>query len=77
MIDDRRLHTATLLSDGSVLVTGGRQESTAKGTSTVLGTAELFYPNLPDLSGCNPLFASKPAVLLYNALRGRASRVAA
>ena len=72
MIDDRRLHTATPLSDGSVLVTGGRQESTAKGTSTVLGTAEVFYPNLPDLSGCNPRFGSKPAVVLQNAFRGSA-----
>lgn len=75
MVDDRRLHTATLLSDGSVLVTGGLQESTAKGTRTALGTAEVFYPNLPDLSGCNPLFGSKLAVMLYSAVRGLRSRV--
>jgi Galactose oxidase, central domain len=72
MIDDRRLHTATLLSDGSVLVSGGLQESTAKGTRTVLGTAEVFYPNLPDLSGCNPLLSSKPAVVLQSAFRSSA-----
>lgn len=71
----RWLHTATLLPDGTVLVTGGMQASTATGTATVLDTAEVFYPNLPDLSGCNPLLTNKPAVALQSALRKLGPRI--
>ena len=69
MIDDRYLHTATPLPDGTVLVTGGIQASTADRTYAVLNTAELFYPNLPDLSGCNPLFSAKPVAAVASTLR--------
>lgn len=43
MSTPRSEHTATLLSGGQVLVTGGRQ-IVADGVSTNLRSAELFIP---------------------------------
>src|ERR1051325_7204436 len=42
MATDRRLHGATLLPDGRVLVSGG--ESVRSGSRTALATAEVFDP---------------------------------
>lgn len=52
MLDARGGHTATLLNDGTVLVTGGSQFP----GGSVLDSAERFFPNV-DLSGCRQLFA--------------------
>jgi len=48
LTEPRGAHTATLLGNGTVLVTGGADFA----TGTILDSAELFFLKFPNLSGC-------------------------
>ena len=70
MSTPRQRHTATLLNDGTVLITGGYNFSGAGGSTVYLTSAELYHPN----SGTFELLTAPMSAARYVAHRDEARR---